>query len=69
MPQFPFSHLPENIRTSVELRHECADFTRRALADFAETRAATLKAIAESRELMAKADAVMARVDAVMAKR
>jgi hypothetical protein len=41
---------------------------RRAQFD-AETRAGALKAIAESRELMAKADAVMARVDAVMAKR
>jgi hypothetical protein len=62
MRQFPISRLQENIRASVELRREYADFTRRALADFAETRAATLKAIAESRELLAKIDVIMARI-------
>jgi hypothetical protein len=37
---------------------ECADFMRRARSELAETRAATLKVIAESRQLMAKIDAV-----------
>jgi hypothetical protein len=62
MPQSYFSHAQETIRDARESRRECADFVRRGRAEFAETRAATLKAIAESRELMAKIDAVMAKV-------
>jgi hypothetical protein len=60
MLRFHFSHAQETIRAAAESRQECADFIRRSRADFAETRAATLKAIAESRELMANIDAVMA---------
>jgi hypothetical protein len=62
MPQPHFLHAQEAIRAAGESRQECADFIRRGRAEFAETRATTLKAIAESRELMAKIDAVMAKV-------
>jgi hypothetical protein len=61
MPRFHFSHAQETIRTAAESRRECADFIRRSRAEFAQTRAATLKAIAESRELMANIDGVMAK--------
>ena len=61
MQQSQFSHAQEAIRAAGESRQECADFIRRGRAEFAETRAATIKAIAESRELMAKIDAVMAK--------
>jgi hypothetical protein len=61
MPQSHFSHTQEIVRDARESRRECADSVRRGRAEFAETRAATLKAIAESRELMAKIDAVMAK--------
>jgi cell division septum initiation protein DivIVA len=54
MPRFHFSYAQETIRAAGESRQECAVFMRRARAELAETRAATLKAIAESRELMAK---------------
>jgi ATPase subunit of ABC transporter with duplicated ATPase domains len=59
MPQSHFSHGQETIRAAAESRQECADFIRRGRAEFAETRAATLKAIAESREFMTKIDADM----------
>ena len=62
MPVSHFSHVQETIRAAAESRQECADFLRRARAEFAETSAATLKAIAESRELMGNIDAVMAKV-------
>jgi hypothetical protein len=55
-------HFQENIRVAAEIQRECADAARRARSEVAETRAATLKAIAESRGLMAKIDAVMAKV-------
>jgi hypothetical protein len=61
MPQSHFSYAQETIRAAAESRQECADFMRRARAELAETRAASRKAIAESRELMAKIDAVMAK--------
>jgi hypothetical protein len=61
MPQCYFSHAQETIRAAAESRQECADFVRRARFELAETRAATLKAITESRELMAKIDAAMAK--------
>jgi hypothetical protein len=57
MPQSHFSHGQETIRAAAESRQGCADFIRRGRAEFAETRAATLKAIAESREFMTKIDA------------
>jgi hypothetical protein len=60
MPQPRFPHTQETIRAAAESRQECADFVRSARAD-AATRAATLKAITESRELIAKIDAVMAK--------
>jgi hypothetical protein len=49
MPQPHFLHAQEAIRAAGESRQECADFIRRGRAEFAETRATTLKAIAESR--------------------
>jgi hypothetical protein len=61
MLQSHFLHAQETIRAAAESRQECADFMRRARAELAETRAGTLKAIAESRELMAKVDAIMAK--------
>ncbi len=60
MPQPYFLHARETIRAVAETRRACTDFTRRALGDFAETRAGSLKAIAESRELMAKIDIILA---------
>jgi hypothetical protein len=52
----------------------CARNTMRAAADvrpqaeFAETRAAALKAITESRELIAKSRELIAKIDTLMAK-
>jgi hypothetical protein len=57
VPQFPFSRLQE----TVEARRECADMARRARTELAETRAASQKAIAESRKLIAEADAILAK--------
>jgi hypothetical protein len=61
MPRFYFSYAQETIRVGAESRQECADFMRRARSELAETRTATQKAIAESRELMARINAVMAK--------
>jgi hypothetical protein len=69
MPRFGFSHAQQTIRAAAESRQEGAYFMRCARAEFAETRAATLKTIAESRELMAKRRELIAKIDAVMAKR
>jgi hypothetical protein len=60
MRQFYLLHAQEAIRAVAERWRECAEFSvvRGAVA---ETRVATQKAIAESRESMAQADAVIAR--------
>jgi hypothetical protein len=62
MPQSHFSQAREAIRAAAEARRECAEMARRTCFEMADTRAATRKAIIESRELMAKIDAVMAKV-------
>jgi hypothetical protein len=69
MPQFPFSRLQDTARASVEARHECADMARRARFELAETRAASRRTIAESRNLTAEADAVPARRNASETRR
>jgi hypothetical protein len=54
-------HFQEDIRVAAEIQRECADAARRTRSEMAEIKAGARKAIAESRELMAKADAVMAK--------
>jgi len=61
MPRSPFSRLKETVRAGAETPRECVDASRRALAELAEARAASCKAIVESQELMAEADAIIAR--------
>ena len=53
--------LQEIVRITAKMRRDCADATRHARADMAETIAATREAITKSQELMAEADAIIAR--------
>jgi len=61
MPQSPFSGFQETVRASAKIRRECMDVVHRARSELVETRAASRKAIVESRDLMAEADAIIAR--------
>jgi hypothetical protein len=61
MRQSHFVYAREIVRTAAETRRECAEMARRSRFEMAEVRAATLKTVIESQELMAEADAILAK--------
>jgi hypothetical protein len=61
MPQSHFAYAREIVLTAAEIRRECAEMARRTRSEMEEVRAATRKAIIESRELMAGIDGILAK--------
>jgi hypothetical protein len=60
MPQSNFVYAQEVVRSAAKARRECAEMARRTHFEMVEIRT-SIRAIIESRELMAEADAILAK--------